>query len=54
MENKKIDAVKMMRKIREKLSRIYAKDPEKEKRDLEIVRKKYGMKDKMISEHFRK
>ena len=49
MENKKIDAVKMMREIREKLSRKYARDPEAEKRELEAIRKKYGLKEKVVA-----
>lgn len=44
MKNKKFDAVKMMREIRDRLSRKYAEDPETENRDLEAVRKKYGIK----------
>jgi|LGVF01.1.fsa_nt_gb hypothetical protein len=41
---KKFDAVKMMREIRDKLSDIYSKDPEAEKKDLEAIRRKYGIK----------
>ena len=40
-ENKKIDAVKMMRDIRDKLHEEYEKDPGKRKRDLKSVRRKY-------------
>ena len=40
-ENKKFDAVKMMRDIRNKLHDEYEKEPGKRKRDLESVRKKY-------------
>lgn len=40
-ENKKFDAVKMMRDIRNKLHEEYNKDPGKRKRDLENVRRKY-------------
>lgn len=43
---KKFDAVKMMREIREKLSREYEKNPQKQKEDLESIRKKYGVKPK--------
>jgi len=38
----KIDAVKMMREIREKLSEEY-QDFETEKKDLEKIRKKYNL-----------
>ena len=44
MKNKNFDAVRMMREIRDKLSEIYTKDPEAEKRDLEAIRVKYGIK----------
>jgi len=44
MKDKKFDAVRMMREIRDKLSEIYSKDPEAEKRDLEAIRGKYGIK----------
>ena len=44
MKDKKFDAVRMMREIRGKLSEIYSKDPEAEKRDLEAIRKKYKIK----------
>ena len=43
---KKFDAVKMMREIREKLSRQYEVNPEKQSEDLENIRKKYGVKSK--------
>ncbi len=48
MKDKKFDAVKMMREIREKLSQVYNKDPEAEERDLELIRKKYKIKDKQV------
>jgi len=48
-KNKKFDAVKMMRDIRDKLHQEYEKNPEKRKRDLERVRKKY-MKLKSVSD----
>ncbi|MBA5941756.1 MAG: hypothetical protein H0M93_00225, partial [Methanophagales archaeon] len=35
MKDKKFDAVRMMREIRDKLSKRYSEDPEAEKRDLE-------------------
>ena len=40
-ENKKFDAVKMMREIRDKLNEEYEKDHGKRKRDLKSVRRKY-------------
>lgn len=39
---KEFDSVKMMREIREKLSRIY-KDAETEEKELAAIRKKYGI-----------
>ncbi|MDH5185999.1 MAG: hypothetical protein OEZ20_04855 [candidate division WOR-3 bacterium] len=44
MKSKKFDAVKMMREIRNRLSRSYSKDTEAEKKDLEYIRKKYDFK----------
>lgn len=38
---KKFDAVKMMRDIRNQLHDAYEKDPDKRKRDLESVNRKY-------------
>lgn len=46
-EEKKFDAVKMMREIRDKLSEKYSNNPELEERDLQKIRKKYGIKTKM-------
>jgi len=43
MKDKEFDAVKMMREIRNGLSKKYIEDPEAEKRDLEEIRKKYGI-----------
>jgi hypothetical protein len=43
---KKFDAVKLMRDIRDKLVKRYLEDPELEKKDLEDIRKKYGLKPK--------
>lgn len=40
-ENEKFDAVKMMRDIRGKLHEEYEKDPDKRKRDLKSVSRKY-------------
>ena len=42
MKDKKFDAVRMMREIRDKLSKRYTEDSEAEKRDLLDIRKKYG------------
>lgn len=44
--DKRFDAVGMMREIRDKLSKKYAKDPEAEKRDLEAIRRKYKIKER--------
>jgi len=44
---KKFDAVKMMRQIRDKLSEIYLQNPEKEMEDLEKIRKKYKIKERV-------
>ncbi|MBU1077901.1 MAG: hypothetical protein KKH98_11455 [Spirochaetes bacterium] len=46
MKNKKFDAVKMMRKIRDNLSRKYADNPELEEKELSEIRKKYKIKEK--------
>jgi hypothetical protein len=43
-EKHRIDAVKMMREIRDKLSEKYLLDPKQEMLDLEQVRKKYKLK----------
>ena len=43
MSNKEIDSVKMMREIRDKLSALYL-DPRIEEKDLEKIRKKYGIR----------
>ena len=51
MKNKKFDAVKMMRKIREKMSQLYKEDPDAEKRDLEFIRSKYKVKAKIVKAH---
>ncbi|MCK4734835.1 MAG: hypothetical protein KAT65_20440 [Methanophagales archaeon] len=44
MEDKKFDAVRMMREIRDKLSKRYSEDPEAERRDLPDVWRKYRIK----------
>ena len=43
MKNKNIDSVKMMRKIRDKLSNLY-KNPQVEEKELNQIRKKYKIK----------
>lgn len=43
---KKLDSVKMMREIREKLYKKYKQNPEKEIDDLIKIRKKYKIKSK--------
>jgi len=43
MKDKEFDAVKMMREIRNGLSKEYIEGPDAEKRDLEEIRKKYGI-----------
>lgn len=42
--NKKFDAVKMMRKIRDNLSKKYASNPKLEEKELSEIRKKYNFK----------
>jgi hypothetical protein len=44
MKDKKFDAVKMMREIRDRLGKRYIEDPEAEERDLQEIRRKYGIK----------
>ncbi len=41
---KSYDSVKLMREIRERLSREYSENPEKEKRDLKKVQSKFRIK----------
>jgi len=41
--DKKFNAVEMMRKIRDKLSEEYNRNPEKEEEDLIEIRLKYGI-----------
>ena len=45
-DKKEFDAVKMMREIRDNLTKKYADDPEAEERRLQEIRKRYGMKGK--------
>jgi hypothetical protein len=40
---KKFDAVKMMRSIRDRLSKKYIQNPASLKKDLERINKKYGI-----------
>jgi hypothetical protein len=40
-KDKKFDAVRMMREIRDMLHEEYLKDPDKRKIDLERIRRKY-------------
>ncbi len=47
MKKKKFDAVKMMRDIRDKLSKRYLENPDLEFKDLEIIRRKYKLSKKM-------
>jgi len=42
-KNKKFDAVRMMRKIRNELSRSYSEDPSAEGRGLQEIRKRCGI-----------
>ena len=48
--NKKFDAVKMMRDIREKLSEKYWKHPDILKQEMEEIRKKYHIKRTRLKE----
>ena len=52
MKSKKFDAVKIMREIRDRLSRRYSEDPEAEERDLQKIRRKYNIKSAEMT-HFR-
>ncbi|CAN5829671.1 hypothetical protein BH24BAC1_BH24BAC1_16790 [soil metagenome] len=45
-QNKPFDAVQMMREIREKLSVRYWKNPDRLKKDMEAIHKKYPVKPK--------
>jgi len=44
MKTKQFDSVKMMRDIREKLRKKYADDPGLREKNLQRIRKKYGLK----------
>ena len=43
-KNKEIDAVRMMREIREKLSEKYWKHPDILKSEMQVIREKYNLK----------
>ena len=43
MKKKTFDAVRFMRKVRNELSKKYTRDPQAQERDLDRIRKKYGM-----------
>jgi hypothetical protein len=43
-DEKDFDAVKMTRAIRDRMAERYLEDPDAERRDLEAVWKKYGLK----------
>lgn len=43
-KKKTIDAVAMMREIRDKLSKKYLESPDLEEKELEQIRRKYGFK----------
>ncbi|MEO8211116.1 MAG: hypothetical protein ABI840_11210 [bacterium] len=44
---KKFDAVKSMREIREKLNKEYSENPELRKKRLDIIHKKYELKNQI-------
>jgi len=54
MDKKKFDSVKLMRDIRDKLTERYLQKPELEKKDLEIIRKKYKIKKEDSNRNIRK
>ncbi len=47
---RKFDTVKMMREIRDKLSHKYLENPDLERKDLKKIRKKYGIKERKITQ----
>ena len=51
-KDKKFDAVKMMREIRDRLSKIYSKDPKAQTRDLQEIRARYGIQVRKQKTHF--
>ena len=44
MKDKKLDVVRMMREIRNRLGKKYSEDQEVEEKDLQDIRGKYGIK----------
>jgi hypothetical protein len=44
MKEKEFDAVRMMREIRDELSRRYNEDPSAVRRELQEIQKKYAVK----------
>jgi len=46
MKKKNFDSVKLMRSIREKLTKRYLQNPDLETSDLEKIRRKYKLKQK--------
>jgi hypothetical protein len=46
LTKKKFDSVKMMRETRDRLSKRYSKEPELEDKELNVIRKKYGIPSK--------
>ena len=48
MKNKKFDSVKMMRDIRDDLSKKYNKNPKAEQNDLKLIRNKFKLTKKVI------
>lgn len=53
MKNKNIDAVKMMRRIRDKLSKKYSGNPEILMKDLNDIRVKYSLKENVVLKNMR-
>jgi virulence-associated protein VapD len=54
MKKKKFDSVKMMRDIRDKLTKRYLENPQLEISDLQKVRKKYKIKTQKGSVYIKK
>lgn len=44
--NEVFDAVETMRRIKDRLSKKYAASPDEQEKDLEKIRKKYGIRSK--------
>ncbi len=51
MKDKKFDAVKMMREIRDQLSERYLNNPDHEISDLQKIRRKYKIKANPKKQH---